>query len=393
MIRKFFNEPILHILGEMLRWASILKSAKLPKLFGFVGLMLFSAYVSAQPDRPMSFSVFRPCSGNADFCAPRVLAEGVIERDSHRKLSVFLSNSKSHPNELPPLPAICFNSPGGDLAGAIELGRLIRKLGFNTCLAPSYSRVPINRMADEDVFANRVICSSACAFAIVGGTKRLIEKQAKLGVHQFFGKIGPIGDANTQLTVVALAAYLEEMGVNRELLDISSLTPVHDMYWLNEAEMRKLRIDNLTVEMSKWRLEALNDGTVVTMISQTKPGPESQVTLVIFKHQGQPLLLVIFSPGNRQPSSLTDALAALNSEEINLRIDDRAVALFSSVSWRTRGDSLVARLPLSPSAIASMRSGRLLQLRVSVIHALGQYDPSLDFPLSKIGPMLTAALK
>lgn len=361
--------------------------------FTFLGLMLFGTCVNAQTDRPMSFSVFWPCSGNAGFCAPRVLAEGVIERDSHRKLAAFLSNSKSHSHELPPLPAICLNSPGGDLAGGIDLGRYIRKLGLDTCLAPSYSRVPANRMASEDVFAKNVICASACAFALVGGTNRLIEDQAKLGVHQFFGKSGQIGDANTQLTVVALAGYLEEMGINRELLDIASLTPAHDMYWLSSAEIRRLRIDNSTVEMSNWRLEALNDGTVVAMIKQTKPDTQNQVTLMLYKHQGQPLLLIGFTPGNRYPSSLTDAISSLKGVEVNLNVDGQRVALYNSVIWQTKGNTLIARLPLSTSTIARLRSGRLLQLEVPVGRASGQYDPSLDFPLSKTGPMFTAALK
>jgi hypothetical protein len=53
----------------------------------------------------MSFSVFWPCMGTASFCAPRILAEGAIERQSHRNLITFLSNAKARKNDFFPSKA------------------------------------------------------------------------------------------------------------------------------------------------------------------------------------------------------------------------------------------------------------------------------------------------
>src|ERR1700687_3171079 len=130
----------------------------------FVALMAISPVLAhAGNSGPMRFSVFWPCRGNAFICAPRILGEGAIERDSDRKFLAFLSNKKSHPHELPPKPNICFDSPGGDLVGAIKLGRLIRKMGLSTCLAPEYAGVT---GGDIEVFARDVVCASACTLAL-----------------------------------------------------------------------------------------------------------------------------------------------------------------------------------------------------------------------------------
>jgi hypothetical protein len=167
---------------------------------------------------PMRFSVFWPCYGNAAFCAPRILAQGIIKRDSHTKLVAFLSDKKSHHHTLPPKPALCFDSPGGNLAGALALGRTIRRLRLDTCLAPQYSRVIEGTGGNEEVLATEVVYASACAFALIGGINRSIETGARYGVHQFAGVRANVGDTTTQATVVLLDIYLEEMGVSRNLL-------------------------------------------------------------------------------------------------------------------------------------------------------------------------------
>jgi hypothetical protein len=158
-------------------------------LFMKVALLVFLLVVpviaQAGYSGPMRFSVFWPCTGNASFCAPRILAEGTIERDTHKKFAAFLSNKKSYRYELPPEPVVCFNSPGGNLIGAIELGRSIRQRQLDTCLAPDYTRVIEGTTGDEEIFMRDVVYASACAFALVGGVSRLIESGARYGIHQF----------------------------------------------------------------------------------------------------------------------------------------------------------------------------------------------------------------
>lgn len=363
-------------------------------LWSAIFLALLPALTYGQSSAPMSFSVFWPCMGTASFCAPRILAEGAIERQSHRNLVTFLSNAKARKNDFfPPKPDICFNSPGGDLAGAIELGRLIRKLGLNTCLASTYSRVIPGTGGDEEIFVKNALCASACSFAFVGGVNRFVEEKSRYGVHQFFGAQGNLGDSPTQVTVVVIAAYLNEMGISRTLLDVASIVPPKEMYWLTSQELREVGVDNMNTAMSKWKLDALNDGTVVATISQVKPGARSNLLLTILKSQGKPVLLIAFTPGDRSANSVKEAFQAVDGEPITLSVDKRTVGVYDAVRWRVVRDSVVVGLPLSPKIIESFRIGRTLRLEVPVAHAISEYDPSLDFPLERMGPLLSAALK
>ena|SRR2546428_637886 len=355
-------------------------------------LVLTPVLAHAGNTGPMQFSVFWPCFGNASFCAPRILAQGVIETDSHTKLVAFLADKESH-HTLPPRPDICFDSPGGSLAGALALGRTIRKLRYETCLAPEYSRVIEGTLGNEEVFAPEVVCASACAFALIGGINRHLETGARYGVHQFTGVRANIGDTNTQITVVLLAIYLEEMGVSRNLLDVASLVPPDQLHWLSQDEMQRLRIDNMTVEKREWTLNALDDGTVFTSIVQKKPGSQSQVGLAVVKQSGRPVLVITFVPGEPGFHELQAALEALGTIPIRLVVDGKQIAEYPGGWWTIRKDAVIAGLPLSPQTINALRRGRVLSLEVPVAHVFEQYDPSLEFPLDELARFLSAVLK
>lgn len=342
----------------------------------------------------MQFSIFWPCYGNNYVCVPAILAEGDIERDTADKLSKFLSDSGQHPHKLSPGARVCFNSSGGDLLGALQLGRLIRNIGFNTCLAPGYARVIPGTFGEEETFVKDAVCASACAFAFLGGVNRAIEPNSLYGIHQFYGTAGNIGDSVTQITIVALAAYIEEMGSNRHLLDAASLVPSHEMYWLSLEDLRELRVDNMTVDKSKWQLSALQNGGVIATIKQVKPGFQNQISLALVKGSDHVGLIITFIPNERY-SNLDEALLALNGSlgETSLYVDDREVATYKGPTWK-RGKGMVGTVVhLSPLAVQALRSGKMLDLRVNVARVSQVYDPSLEFPLDGLGHLLNAVLR
>ena len=104
-------------------------------------------------------------------------------------------------------------------------------------------------------------------------------------------------------------------------------------------------------------------------------------------------MLWAVTPGDRSPNSVKEAFQAVDGEPITLSVDKRPVSVYDAVRWRVVRESVVVGLPLSPKIIESFRSGRTLRLEVPVAHAVSEYDPSLDFPLERMGPLLSAALK
>jgi hypothetical protein len=259
----------------------------------------------------MRFTIFWPCTGNASYCSPRILAEGEIEADTDDKFVKYLVGKDKAPYYLPSKSTVCFDSPGGNLMGAIKLGTIIREKGFDTCVEPEY-RQSDSKSPDhtEEVFNKSAICASACVFSIVGGVNREIDQKARIGVHQFAGIEQAIGDGNTQITIVALAGYLEEMGVKRELLDIASLYPPNKLYWLSTEEISLFRIENQSIEFSRWQLSTTKEGVVFAHIKQAVPENHGQTGLILIKDSQTVKLLISFEPAKRTDKAIDLAISA-----------------------------------------------------------------------------------
>ena len=237
--------------------------------FAFLASLLSgAAFAEGNEKSEASFSVFWPCAGNGSHCAPRVLVTGSIHSDMDSRFQAFLSQPRTHAHELPPLPTVVFDSPGGSLGGAVALGRLIRKLGFDTEIAPQYSRVGRSIGGQEETFRSNAACASACVLAFAGGLGRSVLPGSRIGVHQFSGAQRAMGDANTQMTVVALAAYLEEMGISRNLLDLASLVPASSIHWLSASETKRLSLDNQVPQLERWHVSPTEEGRPVLEVVQ-----------------------------------------------------------------------------------------------------------------------------
>jgi hypothetical protein len=207
----------------------------------------------------------------------------VIEATSHKKLAAFIANAKK--DELPPSLTIMFDSPGGSIAGGLALGQFIRSRGYDTALerhveeempADSLrSAVPMRRLATN------TICASACSLAFFGGRARSMTKDARLGVHQFYSGTGSaIGDSATQVTLTRLARYLEDMGVDRRILDFASSEGPSGMYWVSDTLGRELKVDNTRPLLADWQIDADDKGTPLLKVSQAV-GPDTNLLLIM----------------------------------------------------------------------------------------------------------------
>lgn len=127
--------------------------------------------------------------------------------------------------------SVTFNSPGGNVYSAMDLGRAIRSRGLNTIQLRSFE------------------CSSACALAFVGGMKRIAEA-GSIGVHKssFSGVEWDSPDQAVSVIQTATAdvmAYLTEMGVDQGLLETAFRYESTDMRYLSASEMDEFRVTAL----------------------------------------------------------------------------------------------------------------------------------------------------
>lgn len=142
---------------------------------------------------------------------------------------------------------IYFNSAGGDLLAAIDLGRLIRQSNYSTRV------VKIDRETGKMAPA---ICESACPLAYAGGRFRLLDDDAKLGIHRFYRAASGSWAETARMTTEAykrLDAYLAEMGMHPELAEMIRKIPSDRMRHLPPNEAHVLRLVNNGVEPAVWK--------------------------------------------------------------------------------------------------------------------------------------------
>lgn len=251
--------------------------------FSIAVFTILAGPASAGFDEPMSF--YRATSGGNCSTCVWIAAEGVIEGDSDKKFLRFLADEG-----LLGVKGlnVHFNSPGGSLMGGIMLGLAIRGQEANAVV--SGAKI-------EDVYADRLRkvtfdpqvaaeCSSACVFAFAGGVSRFASKTTpgaavgfqdigRLGVHQFYTPetlANPTALAfdaqdriDDQRIISLLLAYLSEMDVSAELLQIAAMTDPRDMYYLTEDELQRTEIDNRMVHSVF--LTGYRNGVAITEIT------------------------------------------------------------------------------------------------------------------------------
>ena len=128
------------------------------------------------------------------------------------------------------IDVVVFDSPGGLVLEAMDLGRYLRGRGIAT-LVP-----------DE------ALCASACPLAYAGGVTREAGAKAWIGVHRaYLDETQAKGDRQTglgegqQLAALCLA-YLVEMGVSAEAWIPALETPWSQVYFFTGDELVKTKL-------------------------------------------------------------------------------------------------------------------------------------------------------
>ena len=181
---------------------------------------------------------------------------------------------------------IVVSSAGGNVDAALALGRMIRQREARRSSREDQflgCQPAQKECADNDgkgaryigtAYANGAFCNSACPLMLAGGVRRLVGQWAFLGVHQITttfvktqltyrtkyrvvnGKkrtlerkvVGrkKVGDYTTyemtQATERKLAAYLDEMGIDRSILETMKSTPASEIHHIAPFDLLKSKL-------------------------------------------------------------------------------------------------------------------------------------------------------
>src|SRR5262245_30569901 len=142
-----------------------------------------------------------------------VLVDGKLEPgdgDQFRLKTGSLSNA-----------VVSFRSDGGSVVAGIQIGEIIRSQGFTTSVSRD-RRAP-----------------SACALAWLGGTKRLMSAESKIGFHAAYTSDG----RETGVGNALIGAYLTKIGLPYSAVVYITQAAPRSMTWLSATEAKKHGIE------------------------------------------------------------------------------------------------------------------------------------------------------
>lgn len=155
---------------------------------------------------------------------------------------------------------VIFNSSGGYLDEAIDLGYLIRHLGFSTSVG-TYTQ-------DWDK-SKTAGCFSACTIAFLGGKYRYFSPPSEFGVHQY-RSVGIHNDYQNSSESYAQAfsgkhlKYIKDMGVDTEFYEKSVAQGHDDIELLSLDELIQMRVVNDGALPPEWELSVVDSKPVLT---------------------------------------------------------------------------------------------------------------------------------
>jgi len=205
-------------------------------------LALTGSAFQAKAAEPMSFNLMplESSSGCESQCAQAIVADGeIVDSTPQEFLSFISSNLEARVSSV-----VLLNSPGGKVVASMQLGQAFRKRDMVTIVAGVESGVP------GAVAAGR--CYSACVYALMGGRKRVIPPQSKVGVHRMFQYESSLDPAagirtlrrryDTGSMRAMLSRYSNRMGVNSGIIDYAERTSTDSIHVLSRSDIVRWRL-------------------------------------------------------------------------------------------------------------------------------------------------------
>lgn len=338
---------------------------------------------------PMTFRAYQECSGNG--CPYFVLAQGVITPATPRAFRQFLASEKYQ-------PVVYFDSPGGSLSAALELGFVIRARGLDTYVGGPYEAFEGFAGPAREItrtLARRGICFSACAYAFLGGVSRELNEGGNYGVHRFYSGGRPLGDATTQVAMTILSSYLDEMGVDRRLLDLASLTPSEKLSSLPLAVARRLLVDNTAPELAPWTLDTTPKGKLFAYVVQRQPRRAATVSFLIARSNSGLVGTIVYKI--KQKFRSADEIDAVFLEEAKDFAENvgpvtlAGVGIHVTAIWTGKSsEGYSLRFRLDASTVESMLAQTAFEFDPGFPRAYSDVSPQVTFSSEKLRQSLLA---
>src|SRR5471032_2359988 len=208
-----------------------------------VGLRAELLFRSAEPkDGQQHWSALKNYANPADTAYPRTLADGTqvpaeevqvfldgyISTEDVAGAKVMESLLKKGTQKIAG-NVVSFASNGGEVDAAMELGRLLRKLGVSTLVASG----------DQ--------CISSCVFAFMGGDRRTAA--GRLGIHRpYFSSTRDVPDRRILYRQLEkkLQEYIEELDFPPSLYEAVMAVPPETVSTVAPADLKRFYLEGMS---------------------------------------------------------------------------------------------------------------------------------------------------
>jgi hypothetical protein len=199
--------------------------------------------IAAAQSAPMNFRLARIEGRSCGARCPRVIvAEGVIAEETPQAFVEFLKSVADAPGLR---DVVVLNSPGGRVVASMRLGAALRKLRAAVIVAR------FGKEGDRD-FAIAGQCMSACVYAMMGGVKRVVPPESRIGIHRMSSQDYGAGQGRSNLPsgpsyasddmVDALANYAAQMGVSPTVIRTAERISPEEIHIVSAAELQRWRL-------------------------------------------------------------------------------------------------------------------------------------------------------
>ena len=184
---------------------------------------------------PMAFRVAKMLAPECgSHCPDIVIADGVIETDTATNFIAFAKSASVNSNLH---SVVLLNSPGGNVAAALELGEAFRRLHVAAIVAA---------YAASDGVAGPVAgqCASACVYALMGAVKRIAPPMSQVELHKMRTAPSLFGQrqfADDRL-VAMVARYARRMGVHPEVVFTAESLPADSVRVLSRSDLARWKL-------------------------------------------------------------------------------------------------------------------------------------------------------
>jgi hypothetical protein len=212
-------------------------------VLGVFGLMALTALpADAARGEEMNFRLVGLTGSCGTRCAQMIAAEGEIGENTPDAFVNFIAQNVGRGNLH---GVVLLDSPGGKVVASMELGQAIRKLGMAVIVARPAAQ------SGDGVTLVSGRCYSACVYALMGGKKRVIPAQSRVGIHRMFNystsfdfSEGLVRERNYDDGGMRamLARYASGMGVSSELVNLAERTSPDQLYMLTGSDIARWRL-------------------------------------------------------------------------------------------------------------------------------------------------------